>query len=185
MTLAVGAPDKLSTIWRFEQFQAMQAAKDVIEQVDREFGETFGRSYGGLVAAHACEDAEVVIVSMGGLATGAARDAVDNMRRCGVRAGVLKLRAFRPFPNEAVRQYLGTAMSTVVIDRDCSYGNEGAVCSEIQAALYGQHPCPSVTNFIGGLAGADLTAEGIQAVAQKAIQTAGVERHKIVFQYME
>ncbi len=185
MSVTIGAGGEVCTTWRFEQFQAIQGAKSIIEKTDREFEEMFGRSYGGLVDAYKYEDAEVMIVSMGGLATGAARDAVDNIRSNGVRAGVLRLRAYRPFPKEAVRQYLGSSKSVVVIDRDCSYGYEGAVCSDVKAALYGLDTCPSITNFIAGLGGSDIIAEEIQAIAQKALQTADVERSKIIFQHME
>jgi pyruvate ferredoxin oxidoreductase alpha subunit len=185
MTLAMGAPGQLSTIWRFEQFQAILGAQSVIERTDKEFGEMFGRSYGGLVDAYQCDDAEVVIVSMGGLSTGAARDAVDNMRRNGTRAGVLKLRAYRPFPTELVKHYLSPIKTVLVIDRDCSYGYEGALCSDVRAALYGVHPCPTITNFMGGLAGADLTPEEVQARAQEATKTTDVKRHDVIFQYTE
>ncbi len=185
MTLAMGAPGELSTIWRSEQFQAMDIAKNIIVRVDEEFGDMFGRSYGGLVDPYRCEDAEAVIVSMGGLATGAAREAVDNMRLSGISAGVLKLRAFRPFPKALIKHYLGPAKTVLVIDRDCSYGNEGAVCSDVRAALYGLHPCPSISNYICGLAGADLTAEDIQARAEEAIKTTDVQQHNVIFQYKE
>jgi pyruvate ferredoxin oxidoreductase alpha subunit len=185
MTLAMGAPGQLSTTWRFEQFQAILGAQSVIEKTDKEFGEMFGRSYGGLVDAYQCEDAEIVMVSMGGLATGAARDAVDNMRCNGTRAGALKLRAFRPFPTELVKHYLRPASTVLVIDRACSYGYEGALCCDVRAALYGVHPCPTITNFMGGLAGADLTPEEVQIRAQEATKTTDVERHDIIFQYTE
>jgi len=185
LIIDVGAMGRLTGVWRFEQIQAMEAAKKVIEDVDKEFGKVFGRSYGGLVDTYKCEDAEVTVVGMGGLACGATRDAVDSMRNNGVRAGMLRLRSFRPFPNELVRQHLAKAKSVVVIDRDFSYGNEGAVYTEVKAALYGLQPCPSITNFIGGLAGADLVAQEVQDITQKALQTASTERTKLIFQYTE
>ncbi|MFC1992387.1 transketolase C-terminal domain-containing protein [Chloroflexota bacterium] len=185
MSLTMGAGARLYTTWRFEQQQAIMESKDVIEEVDKEFRKIFGRSYNGLVDASRCEDAEVVLVAMGGMTTGAAREAADNMRNDGVRAGVLKLRAYRPFPNAVVRQYLGSAKSVVVIDRDCSYGNEGAVCSDVKAALCNLHTRPTVTNFIGGLGGADIMADEIQKIATKALQTSDAERDDIVFQFME
>ena len=184
MSLAVGASGEQYTTWRFQQFKSLQVAKTVLEEVDGEFGKTFGRCYGGSVDTYKCEDADLIIVIMGSFA-GTARDAADSMRRGGIKAGVLRLRAFRPFPEEAVRKYLSFAQSVVVIDRDCSYGNEGAVSSEVRAALHHLHPCPSVINFIGGLGGSDIVAEEIEAVAQEAIKATTAGGHKVVFQYME
>ena len=184
MSLAIGASGKQYTIWRFEQFQGLQAAETVIEEVDKEFGKIFGRHYGGPVDTYKCEDADLIIVIMGSFA-GIARDAADSMRHGGIKAGVLRLRAFRPFPEKAVRDCMSSAKSVVVIDRDCSYGNDGVVSSEVRAALYDLHPCPSVIDFIGGLGGSDIIAEEIEAVAQEAVKATPAGEHKVVFQHME
>jgi len=184
MSLAIGASGKQYTHWRFEQYQGIQAAEAVIEEVDEEFGKAFGRRYGGSIDAYKCEDAELIIVIMGSFA-GIARDAADSMRRDGVKAGVLRLRTFRPFPNKTVRDCLGSARSIVVVDRDCSYGSEGAVSSEVRAALCGLASCPGMVNFIGGLGGSDIIADEIEAVAREAMKTVPAGEHKVVFQYME
>jgi len=184
MSLAIGASGKRYVFWRFEQQQAIEAAGSVIEEVDAEFGKTFGRSYGGLVDIYRHEDAEIMIVIMGSFA-GMVRDAVDNMRSRRIKAGMLRLRSFRPFPNKMVRSYLDSARSVVVIDRDLSYGNEGAVYSEVRAALYGSHPSPVMVNFIAGLGGSDLNINEIEAVADMAMNTSPAEGHRVVFQYRE
>lgn len=185
LTIDVGVFGRINAIWRFEQAQAIEASKNVIENVDKEYGKLFGRSYGGLVDSYKCEDAAVIIVAMGGLACGASRDAVDNLREKGVRAGMLRIRSFRPFPNSLIRKYLAKVKSVVVVDRDFSYGNEGAVYTEVKSALYGLQPCPNVVGYIGGLAGADLVAQEIQDIAQKALQAPATEKTQIVFQYTE
>ncbi len=185
MSLTMGASDRLYTKWRYEQFQAIQAAAKVIEAVDKEYGKLFVRSYGGLVDAYRCKGADVIVVTMGGLATGAAKEAADALRKAGIKAGVLKVRAFRPFPAEAVRKHLASAKQVIVIDRDCSYGYEGALCSEVKAALCGLQPCPQVTNFIGGIGGADITPVDVQVLVKKVIKTAPHKPGGIVFQYQE
>jgi len=98
---------------------------------------------------------------------------------------MLRVRAFRPFPNQVIWQHLARACHLVVIDRDLSYGNEGALCSEIRGALYGQGNVPPIVNFIAGLGGADLLAAEIESVAQEAIQMTRPEKRKTVFQFLE
>jgi len=183
MSLAIGASGKQYAIWRFEQYQALEEARTVIEEVDREFGEKFGRSYGGLVDAYRCEGAEIIIAIMGSFA-GMARDVVDSMRNKGVKAGMLRLRAFRPFPGEAVRNHLSSARNVIVIDRDFSYGNEGAVCTEIRAAICSLSSPPAILNFIGGLGGADITAEEIESLAERFMREGTQWDRKVVFQFM-
>lgn len=184
MSLAIGASDKQYATWRFQQYQALRAAEAVIKEVDREFGRLFGRYYGGVVDAYKCDDAEVTIVIMGSFA-GTVRDAIDGLRTKGTKVGMLRLRAFRPFPNNAVKHYLGRTRSVVVIDRDFSYGNEGAVCSEVRAALYGVNPCPTIINFIAGLGGADVTIQDIETIVREAMQITDARDHRILFQFTE
>ncbi len=184
MTLAVGASGEQYTLWRSEQQTAIREAGSIIGDVDEEFGQVFGRKYGGLVDAYRCDDADLTIAIMGSFA-GVARDAVDNLRQNGVKAGMLRVRAFRPFPNQVVRQHLANARHLVVIDRDLSYGNEGALCSEIRGALYGQGNVPPIVNFIAGLGGADLLAAEIESVAQEARQMTRPEERRTVFQFLE
>jgi pyruvate ferredoxin oxidoreductase alpha subunit len=184
MTLAVGASGEQYTLWRSEQQTAIREAGSIIGDVDEEFGQVFGRKYGGLVDAYRCDDADLTIAIMGSFA-GVVRDAVDALRQKAVKAGMLRVRAFRPFPNQVVRQHLANARYLVVIDRDLSYGNEGALCSEIRGALYGQGNVPPIVNFIAGLGGADLLADEIESVAQEAIQMTRPEERKTIFQFLE
>lgn len=184
MSLAVGASDKQYTIWRFEQQEAICGAANVIEEVDRKFGEIFGRSYGGLADTYQCEDADLGIVILGSFA-GAVRDTVDSLRLKGLKAGMLRLRCFRPFPVETVRRQLEKMRNLVVIDRDLSYGNEGAVCSEIRAALYGAKHSPSIVNFIAGLGGSDLMPREVESVAEEAVRSSKPEVRRTIFQFME
>jgi pyruvate ferredoxin oxidoreductase alpha subunit len=183
-SLAIGASGKQYTFWRSEQQRAIEAAGSVIEEVDAEFGRTFGRCYGGLVDAYRYDDAELMIVIMGSFA-GIVREAVDKMRSGGVKAGMLRLRSFRPFPNKMVRSHLDSARSIVVIDRDLSYGNEGAVYSEVRAALCGSHAPSTMLNFIAGLGGSDINISDIEAVADMVMDSSHADGHRVVFQYRE
>jgi pyruvate ferredoxin oxidoreductase alpha subunit len=72
----------------------------------------------------------------------------------------------------------------LVIDRDVSYGNEGALCSEVRGALYGSLNVPAIVNFIAGLGGADLTPREIETVAGEALRNAKPEERRTVFQFV-
>jgi pyruvate ferredoxin oxidoreductase beta subunit len=120
--------------FKMQQYQAMQEAKQIIKDVCQEYAKVFGRSY-DLVEAYKTEDAEFIIVGMGSMVS-VLRDKVDEYRQKGIKIGMLKLRVFRPFPEEEVRQYLSNAKKVLVIDRACTPGNTlGISCLEIKAAL--------------------------------------------------
>jgi len=120
--------------FKMQQYQAMQEAKQIIKDVCQEYAKVFGRSY-DLVEAYKTEDAEFIIVGMGSMVS-VLRDKVDEYRQKGIKIGMLKLRVFRPFPEEEVRQYLSNAKKILVIDRACTPGNTlGISCLEIKAAM--------------------------------------------------
>ena len=120
--------------FKMQQYQAMQEAKQIIKDVCQEYAKVFGRSY-DLVEAYKTEDAEFIIVGMGSMVS-VLRDKVDEYRQKGIKIGMLKLRVFRPFPEEEVRQYLSNAKKVLVIDRACTPGNTlGISCLEIKVAL--------------------------------------------------
>jgi pyruvate ferredoxin oxidoreductase alpha subunit len=156
--------------WRKEQQEAMEKAADIITEVDEEFGRKFGRRYGGLIESYRCEEAKAVILMLGAL-NGTARDVIDEMRSEGKPVGLIKVRAFRPFPGLQLRQALAKAKTAVVLDRDCSWGCGGALGSDLKAALYGLTDPPTVVNLIGGLGGSDVTPEQMKNILEKALKT--------------
>jgi pyruvate ferredoxin oxidoreductase alpha subunit len=120
--------------FRRQQYQAMQDAKPVIREVCREFAEMFGRRY-DLVEAYRTDDAEMVVVAMGSVVS-ILREKIDEYRAHGRKVGLLKIRVFRPFPEEEVRAALSRASRVLVIDRACSPGSTyGVSCIEVMAAL--------------------------------------------------
>lgn len=179
LTLAMGGSGKVYTAWRYEQQTSIQAAADIIQEIDGEFSQQFGRSYGGVVDPYRYEDAEVMVVTMGATA-GTVREAVDTLRTDGVKAGLLRIKAYRPFVAPAVRKFLAEASSLVVIDRDLSYGYEGALSIDIKAALYGLSRVPLITNWIAGLGGADITPQGICDMVKETISQ---QESRFVFQF--
>jgi pyruvate ferredoxin oxidoreductase alpha subunit len=131
--------------FKLQQYQAMQDAKQVIKDVCKEFAQIFGRSY-DLVEAYKTEDAEYVIVALGSIAS-MVREKIDEYRQKGIKVGMLKLRVFRPFPEEEVKKCLSNAKKVLVIDRACSPGNtRGISCIEIKSAL--QKSPVTISNYI-------------------------------------
>jgi pyruvate ferredoxin oxidoreductase alpha subunit len=156
--------------WRKDQQEAMEKSAEVILEVEKEFSHIFGRSYGGLIEQYRCDEAQAVIVIMGALA-GTARDVIDEMREEGKPVGLIKVRAFRPFPSSQLRQALEKVKTVVVLDRDCSWGSGGALGTEIKATLFGLNDPPTLANLIGGLAGSDITPEQMKNILDKALIT--------------
>jgi len=159
-----------STEWnmefRYQQQEAMDRARGVIAEVDKRFGDHFGRYYGGMVEEIRCEDAEVVLVGMGSV-VGTSRIVVDRLREKGLKVGLVKLRFYRPFPREYFKSLSARVKAIGVIDRDISFGYEGAVASDIKSALASAGVVPKVINYIAGIAGRDITKENIEGMYDK------------------
>ncbi|MCL4535190.1 MAG: pyruvate ferredoxin oxidoreductase [Bacteroidetes bacterium] len=166
-TQGMGAFGQQYARWRAEQQRAMQSARAVIGEADAAFAAAFGRSYGGLIEPYRMEGAEVALLAMGGV-IGTARDVVDEMRAAGRAVGLVKVRAYRPFPHEEVRAALRGLRAVAVVDRDCSFGYEGALCTDVKAALYGLPHPPAVRGFIAGLGGSDMPPEMLQEMIDRA-----------------
>jgi pyruvate ferredoxin oxidoreductase alpha subunit len=159
----------------------MDQSRGVIAEVDKRFGDQFGRYYSGMVEEIRCEDAEVILVGMGSV-VGTSRIVVDLLRDRGVKVGLVKLRFYRPFPREYFKA-LGPRVKAIgVIDRDISFGYEGAVASDIKSALVSSGACPKVINFIAGIAGRDITKENIEGMYDKLFRFAqGKEEQEMQF----
>lgn len=147
----------------------LAAAEEEVVRVDEEFGRAFGRSYGGRMRAHGVEDAELVIVAMGTMAS-ESRVAAELLRGQGRRVGVASLRLFRPFPVEALRELAVRADWIMILDRAVSYGYEGPLASETKAALYGMDHCPEVFSYVAGIGGREISAEMIAHAAEGILE---------------
>jgi pyruvate/2-oxoacid:ferredoxin oxidoreductase alpha subunit len=153
---------------RYKIQKSMEEAVEVARQADEEFREVFGRGY-GLVEGYRLEDAQVVLVTSATI-TSTARVVVDELREEGHKIGLLKVRMFRPFPTEDVREALASARKVAVIDRNISFGHGGIFAEEIKSALYnGPHRAP-VFGFIIGLGGRDVTPASIQGIAEYTLE---------------
>jgi len=162
-----------------QQEEAMKNALAVIQKVNSEYAAVSGRSYGnGLVDAYCLEDAEIAVVCLGSTA-GTMKTVVDGLRQEGVKAGLLRLRTFRPLPVEELRRTIGNVKAVAVMDKSMSFGgNGGAVFHEVRHVLYDVEPHPYVVNYIYGLGGRDASPKelrGIYESLQRILQTQRVE----------
>jgi pyruvate/2-oxoacid:ferredoxin oxidoreductase alpha subunit len=149
--------------------EALEASRNTILAVDKEYESVFGRSCGGMLWEYRTDDAELLFVAAGSLASEASV-AVDTLRGLGIAAGVVGVRVYRPFPNQELREALRRARLVLVFDKSLSYGNEGPICTDLKAALYGSKSAPAVQGYIAGLGGRDIKAREMAQVAQTALQ---------------
>jgi len=148
-----------------QQEDAMRNALRLIQQINEEYAEVSGRSYGnGLLDEYELNDAEVAIVCLGSTA-GTVKTVIDDLRAEGVKAGLLRIRTFRPFPAEGIAKALANAKAIAVMDRSMSFGgNGGAVDHETRHALYDAANHPFMVNYIYGLGGRDTSPSQIRKV---------------------
>jgi len=154
-----------------QQEEAMKNALEVIQKVHAEYAELTGRSYGdGLIEKYHLEDAEIAVVCVGST-SGTLKTIVDSLRQEGVKAGLLRLRAFRPLPVEALRSALRNVKVLAVMDKSMSFGGDGgAVYHEVRHVLYDAETHPVIVNYIYGLGGRDYSPRELHQVYEDLLQ---------------
>ena len=168
-----------------QQAQAMIDAKDVIRKVGAEFGQMTGRSY-GLIEKFMMDDAEEAIVIMGSSA-GTAKQAVKELRAQGKKVGLIKVRAFRPFPSEDICDALKNVKAFAVMDKDDSFnGHCGPMYAEVASSMFAAGVCgPKGISYIYGLGGRDVRVESIQKVFAELEQIAATGKTGETYRYLE
>jgi len=148
---------------KYSQLMGMNNAKRVALEVAADFEKISGRKY-GLFEEYRTEDADYVMVIMGS-AAGTGKDTVDLLRDKGIKAGLLKIRMFRPFPGEEIAEALKNAKVVACMDRTESYNSQdGPIGNDVKAALFNAGMTPKVLNYVYGLAGRDVTVESLGEV---------------------
>jgi 2-oxoisovalerate ferredoxin oxidoreductase alpha subunit len=155
--------------FRYFMHEAMENARKIIPEIDKEYGRKFGRECGGYMERYRCEDADLVLLSMGTIGS-EAKIAVDRLRDRGFKVGAARVRVFRPFPKEEIRDLAEGSRMLAVIDRHISYGMEGPLFTEAKASLYGKEDAPLMAGFIAGLGGRDVTLLDIEEIARKSLK---------------
>jgi pyruvate ferredoxin oxidoreductase alpha subunit len=167
MTFGAFADPSTYTEFRYQQFEAQLKALTKIEEVARQFEESFGRYYGGLLDGYFLDDAEIVIVTLGSV-VGTVKDAIDAMRSEGKKVGLLKIRSYRPFPVQALRKALKDAAVIAVMEKDVAIGGEAGLVTDLKAAFYSSSSRTPIIGFAAGLGGRDITIKDIRKIVEKA-----------------
>lgn len=153
------------------QIEAYGPAKDTVLRVGKEFGDTFGRSY-GLLELHGMDDAEVAVLACGSTA-GTAIDVAERARSQGVKAGLIKLRSFRPFPDTELAEAVSGLKAFAVLDRCGIYGAHLApLCVDVTSALYMAGVTMPVVNYVYGLGGREVRPEHLLSVYKELEEVA-------------
>jgi pyruvate/2-oxoacid:ferredoxin oxidoreductase alpha subunit len=147
---------------RYNIQTAMQQVRENYNHIVQDFKTIFGRDPRLAEDVH-CDDAEIIFVTAG-TTVSTCRQAVDRLRQAGEKAGLLKLKMFRPFPVDFFRQVLNGKQKVAVVDRNCSFGASGIFAQELKAALYNAEAPPGIFGYIAGLGGRDVTPETIEDI---------------------
>ncbi len=151
---------------RYKHWLAMDRAKKKVDDIDKEFADYFGRSYGGQIEEYRTADADIIVLTSGS-AAGTARTVVDTKREQGIKVGLVKLRLFRPFPEERLIQALKGKKAVGVIDRSLCFGwKYGPMCTELKAIAPAIGSMP-ILSYIDGLANLDITIPHIGRVVDE------------------
>lgn len=156
VNIGFSAGPEYNRYFKYWEHCDMLNAPDVVEQIERRFAEVFGRQYTGMIETLNCDDADVVLVTLGS-AAGLARSVVEQLRAEGVRAGMLRIRYLRPMPSELIAEALRGAKAVGVLEKDISFGSEGTVFTNVNSALQQAGVCVPTYNFVGGLGGDDIS----------------------------
>ena len=157
---------------------AMENAVEVVESIDKEYEEQFGRGY-GLFESYHLEDAETVLVTAGTIGS-TAKVTIDALRGKGKKVGMLRMRLFRPFPKANLVEALGHARKIAVIDRNISLGQEGIFCEELKSALYSRVKETLVFGFVLGLGGTNVSPFHVEKVLSMTEKMEEAPLHPIV-----
>jgi pyruvate/2-oxoacid:ferredoxin oxidoreductase alpha subunit len=155
----------------------MDRTPSVLKEIEQSYHSVIGRSYGPLETYRA-EDAEVVLVGLGATCE-TVKDEVDALREKGMKAGLVRVRLFRPFPAAEVRGVVSGKKKIAVLDRAVSLGVGGILCQEITHALYQAPDMPAVYPFVTGLGGMDVRPDIINRIFLQTMETSTAPAREI------
>ncbi len=163
--ISVGPMDLQAYLFehKYQEANAMRNAKNVILKVSKEFEKLTGRSY-SLFEKYKLEDSEIAIVCMNSTA-GTTKVVVDELRNKGIKAGLLKIRVYRPFPAEEIAKALSNVKALAVLDRaDSLNACGGALFTDVTSGMFVNNVHVPTVNYIYGIGGRDTTAKDIEGV---------------------
>ena len=163
--IAVGPLDVQSYLFehKYQQAEAMRNAKKVILEVAKDFEKTTGRKY-SFFEEYRMEDAEIAVVCMNSTA-GTTKTVVDELREKGIKAGMVKVRVFRPFPAEEIAEALGNLKAVAIMDKaDSLNAMGGALYEDVISSMYTAKKQVPAVSYVYGIGGRDTTSNNIHEV---------------------
>ena len=163
--MAIGPLDLQAYLFehKAQQGEAMKKAKEIIKEVAIDFEHWTGRHY-DFFEEYKLDDAEVAIVCMNSTA-GTTKAVVNKLREQGVKAGLLKVRMFRPFPAEEIAEALSHLKAVAVLDKaDSLNAAGGALFEDVTSAMYVNKKQVPMVNYVYGIGGRDTTEKQLEAV---------------------
>ena len=183
--IAVGPLDLQGYLFEHKtaQAMAMKNAKKVIAEVSEEFEKITGRKY-EFFEKYKLDDAEVAIVCMNSTA-GTAKHVVNNLRNTGIKAGLLKIRMFRPFPAEEIAEALKDIKAVAILDKaDSLNGAGGALFEDVTSGMFVNKIQVPTINYVYGIGGRDTTEKDIKKVYEDLLEIANTGDIKNPYRYL-
>lgn len=176
VNMGFSAGPDTNDIFKLFEHERMMNVFDILPLVEERFARVFGRRYTGPLELYRAEDAEFVVITLGSIA-GLVCDVVDELREAGIKAGCIRIRYLRPFPDEQLVAALEGKKACAVLEKDISFGYEGTVFTNVCSALYGAHSSVEAYSAVGGLGGRDITAEHIHTLFATMSEGGNSEKH--------
>lgn len=163
VNMAFSAGPDTNTFFKHKEHKAMLNVREVVSEAEERFEKIIGRHYTGLTESYLAEDADFVIITLGSI-SGLVEQVVDEYRSKGIKAGLLRIRYMRPFPDREISEAVKNSKALAVLEKDISFGAEGTVFSNVNSALKKAGLNIPNQNFIGGLGGKNISKEEIQSI---------------------
>ena len=163
--MAIGPLDLQAYLFehKAQQGEAMKNAKKVIKEVAEDFEKWTGRKY-EFFEKYKLDDSEIAIVCMNSTA-GTTKAVVDKLREQGIKAGLLKVRMYRPFPAEEIAEVLSNQKAVAVLDKaDSLNAAGGALFEDVTSAMYVNGKNVPMVNYVYGIGGRDTTEKQLESV---------------------
>lgn len=165
--------------FKYQMHFASMGALDVYREVSEEFGRLFGRSY-NTTEGYMIDDAEYILIMTNSFST-LGKAAVKRAREKGVKAGLLRLRLLRPFPELGIKEAIRKAKAVASVDQNISVGKGGILYSEISSVMYNEKERPLLLSFIGGLGGKAISSEEFEFIFDRMIEAVGTGVGKVPY----
>ena len=167
--LGFSAGPDTNTFFKYKEHTGLLNVKKAVTEAESRFESIFGRHYSGLTENYRTDDADYILITLGSI-SGLVREIVDKLREQGEKAGLLRIRYMRPFPNEEIAKAVKNAKAVGVLEKDISFGNEGTVYTNVNSALQKAGISIPTSDYIGGLGGRNISPGEIKNIFEKLKQ---------------